>query len=78
MPQRRSEPVAEPEYNHITLAKRGMDPCLGELILLPFGYCPEGTVLADGTLLSITQYTALCRCCHPAIASSAASLLILS
>lgn len=40
-------------------ALAGTDPYLGEIMLVPYTFCPAGWVEADGRQLSIGQYSAL-------------------
>ena len=37
----------------------GPDPYLGEVMMVPYTFCPRGTLEASGQLLPISQYTAL-------------------
>jgi len=38
---------------------QGTDPFLGEIIAVPFNFCPVGWLPAQGQILPIAQYTAL-------------------
>jgi microcystin-dependent protein len=40
-------------------AQAGMDPFIGELMLVGYNFCPRGWANADGQLVAIAQYTAL-------------------
>ena len=40
-------------------AAQGTDPFLGQLMLVPYNFCPRGWSNADGQILSIAQNTAL-------------------
>ncbi|KAM0755589.1 receptor-binding domain of short tail fiber protein gp12 [Meredithblackwellia eburnea MCA 4105] len=42
-----------------TIAKRGLEPYLGEISWVGFTFCPQGWTRANGQLLSIQQNTAL-------------------
>lgn len=36
-----------------------MEPFLGQILLLPYNFAPEGWAFCEGQLLQIAQYTAL-------------------
>lgn len=36
-----------------------MDPFLGQILLIPYNFAPKGWAFCDGSLLPISQYTAL-------------------
>lgn len=40
-------------------AQAASEPYLGEIMVVPYNFCPEGWALAGGQLLSIAQNTAL-------------------
>ncbi len=40
-------------------AKAGLDAFLGEIILVPYTYCPRGFIGANGQIVPITQYSSL-------------------
>jgi microcystin-dependent protein len=40
-------------------ATAGPDPYLGEIMLIPFNFCPRGTLTAEGQELSISSNEAL-------------------
>ncbi|WP_299921319.1 tail fiber protein [uncultured Pelagimonas sp.] len=42
-----------------TPAAAGSDPFIGELMAVGYNFCPRGFAEADGTLLAISQYSAL-------------------
>lgn len=42
-----------------TARAQGADPFMGQLMLVPYQYCPRGWIEANGTILSISQNSAL-------------------
>ncbi len=40
-------------------ARAGLDPFIGEMMLVPYNFCPRGFAEANGQLIPIAQYTAL-------------------
>lgn len=42
-----------------TVSAQASDPYIGQMMLVGFGYCPNGWLEANGQILQIQQYTAL-------------------
>ena len=51
--------IATMGISHAPQAEAGTDPYLGEMFIMPYTFCPRGTVSAEGQLLAINQYQAL-------------------
>lgn len=54
-----SAAIATAGMSFASPAQAGADPILGEIMEVGFNFCPRGWAGADGTLLPISQYSAL-------------------